>query len=104
MKIITVQPSPVVDHITPDGTELTRLPYPYHVAEDGSVQRQDFWRGEPSAIVGFQRRVDVQSVDLYWEDAWKDPQKAVGMYPVLAERGTFATLQIAVESMTETEV
>lgn len=101
MKLIKLQPAPVVDRVLDDGTELTRLPYPYFVAEDGSVDGQDFWRGEPDAVVGFQDDVDVQRLDLSWADAWQDPQRAVGKFPVLVEHGHFTTLRIAVDSMTE---
>jgi hypothetical protein len=103
-RIITLQPSSVVDQITEDGTELTRLPYPYHVTEDGDVMGQDFWRGEPEAVIGFQRDATVQKVDLWWDDTVADPQQVVGMYPVLRERGNLSTLLIAVESVTVAEL
>jgi hypothetical protein len=77
MKIITLQPSARVDHITADGTELTQLPYPFHVAEDGSVLRQDFWRGDPLRILGFSARPEPGDIVLWWADAVKDPQQAV---------------------------
>lgn len=83
MRIITLQPSPVVDHITDDGTELTQLPYPYHVEPDGHVQGQDFWQGSPKWIIGFTGDPGRQAVDMWWDDYIKgDPQRAVGMYLV----------------------
>lgn len=103
-RIITLQPSSVVDRITEDGTELTRLPYPYHVTEDGDVLGQDFWRGEPEAVIGFQRDAAVQKVDLWWDEAVADPQRAVGMYPVLREHGNLSTLLIAIASVTANDV
>jgi hypothetical protein len=103
-RIITLQPSSVVDQITEDGTELTRLPYPYHVTEDGDVMGQDFWRGEPEGVIGFQRDAAVQKVDLWWDDAVADPQQVVGLYPVLREHGNLSTLLIAIESVTVTDV
>lgn len=33
-------------------------------------------------VVGFQRDIDVQQVDLWFADAFADPSKAVGMYVV----------------------
>lgn len=58
------------------------LPKPYHVSQDGSIGRQEFWKGNPAQLAGFQRRVNVHEVDLLHEDFWLDPQSAVGMYPV----------------------
>lgn len=80
-KLIKLQPSEVVDNIR-DGHEMTQLPYPFYVAEDGSVDRQDFWRGNPARAIGFQRDLAKQQIDLWWKDAVKDPQQAVGMYLV----------------------
>lgn len=64
------------------------LPYPFHIAPNGNVQRQDFWRGQPLALIGFQADVDVQKVDLL-TSAWfeGEPTAAVGMFPVFAARG-----------------
>lgn len=78
---ITLQPSAHVDNIV-DGHEMTRLPYPFHVDEDGTVQRQDFWRGDPAAVVGFQRDLSVQRIDVWWDEVVADPQRAVGLYVV----------------------
>lgn len=104
MRIITLQPSAVTDHITEDGTELQKLPYPFHVDEDGNVERQDFWRGDPAAVLGFQDRVDVQQVDLWWREVVADPQRAVGKYMVTVDSdGDIATRTIAIESVHVTE-
>ena len=100
MRIITLQPSARVDHITADGQELTQLPYPFHVRPDGEVGRQDFWHGEPLRVLGFQDRVDVQRIDLWWRDAAADPQRAVGKYIVTQDAdGSMATHQLAVQSV-----
>lgn len=102
--IITLQPAPRTDHITADGTELTQLPYPFHVAADGTVQRQDFWHGNPKSVVGFAHDPSVQRVDLWWDDAVKDPQQAVGKYVVTRDdKGGMAVHVIAIESVTVTE-
>lgn len=81
-KIVRLQPSEYVDQVTADGAELTRLPYPFFVDEDGKVGRQDVWRGKPLEVVGFQADLAAQQVDLWWEEAFRDPQQAVGMYAV----------------------
>lgn len=108
-KIITIQPEAFVDNVwvNEDGqvVEGKKLPYPFHVKEDGSVDRQDFWRGDPEAVVGFQADVNVQSVDLWWEDAVKDPDAIVGMFPVMIEKGKgFYTYTVAIESVQVFEV
>lgn len=100
MSSVTVQPAPFTDHVTEDGTELTRLPYPYHVTEEGAVLRQDFWRGDPELVIGFQARLDEQRIDLWWKDAWLEPEKAVGMYVVLCDsEGKWSTVQTAIQSV-----
>lgn len=79
--VITIQPGN-----SPDGTYDVRwpMPYPFHVdAETGDVGYQDLWKGDPFRVVGFQKEVDVQKVDLHWHDAAADPQKIVGMFPVM---------------------
>jgi hypothetical protein len=78
---IKLQPSPVVDNIC-DGHEMTKLPYPYFVELDGTVGQQDIWQGDPVRAIGFQRDLAVQQIDLWWRDAARDPQQAVGMYLV----------------------
>jgi hypothetical protein len=104
MKIITLQPSPRTDHITEDGTELTQLPYPFHVTETGDVLRQDFWQGDPAVVIGFQDRVDVQQVDLWWQDVVDDPQRAIGKYAITMDTvGNYSTRVIAIASVDVTE-
>lgn len=58
------------------------VPYPFHIEPSGDVARQDFWKGDPAALIGFQQDANRQTVDLL-NRAWQgDPQEAVGMYPV----------------------
>ena len=58
------------------------VPYPYHIDSDGNVLRQDFWRGDPSRLIGFQATRE-QHVDLFYTDWFKGEADAVvGMYPV----------------------
>lgn len=102
MHIITLQPAQITDHLTDDGHELTQLPYPFHVTDDGLVLHQDFWQGSPARIIGFAARVDVHSIDLDWSEAVAEPQRAVGMYVVSAdEKNTWATHTVVIESVTE---
>lgn len=98
---LTLQPSARVDHITGDGRELTQLPYPFHVDAHGEILRQDFWRGNPVRVIGFQKRVDVQRIDRTWHEIWERPELAVNMYAVTAdERGKFSTQTMAIQSCT----
>jgi hypothetical protein len=81
--LITIQPSN-----SPDGGYNVHkpCPKPYHVdAATGEVDRQDFWKGDPFSVMGFQKDRDVQTVDLLWEDAVKDLEQIVGLYPVLLD-------------------
>lgn len=97
----TIQPAPHVDHITDDGTELTKLPYPYHTDQDGNIQRQDFWKGDPLRVIGFQKDLAVQQIDLRWKDALEDIQQAVGMYLVTADKkDDYSSHNTAVASIT----
>jgi len=105
--IITLQPSEVTDHITADGTELTKLPYPFHCSDAGLIQRQDFWKGDPFQVVGFVADVARQEVDLYWRDvAWDneaDRNRVVGMYIVTMGNDGMASHVSAVRDVTVTE-
>lgn len=82
MTLISIQPAPRIDHITRDGHPLTQRPYPIVVDQEGAVQFQDFWQGKVLRVVGFQRNYTDQRIDLRWEDAFQDPEKMIGMYPV----------------------
>lgn len=77
-----IQTAPVIDAISDDGHVGHRLPYPFYVLPDGSVDGQDFWQGKVTRVAGFQRDLARQQVDLTWDDALADVQKAVGMYLV----------------------
>ncbi len=100
-EIFMVQPSEYVDHITPDGRELTRMPYPLYVDERGLVGRQDYWKGNPLQIIGLAEDFSVASVDLSWEEVTRDPGSAIGMYLVTAcADGSMATHTLAVSRIT----
>jgi len=96
-KIIRLQPSAYVDQIR-GGHEMTKLPYPFYVAEDGSIGRQDFWKGRFVRVVGFAADLHVEEINLWWSEAVRDPQRAVGMYVVTADyEEAFETHPTAVE-------
>lgn len=98
-KIIKLQPAEFTDNIH-NGHQMTKLPYPYFVGEDGEIGSQDLWRGDPKQVIGFQRDLAVQKIDLWWADAVDDPQQAVGMYLVTAnEEGDWGTHQTAISDV-----
>lgn len=104
MKTITIRFSPVMASIAEDGSELTKEPYPFHVTEGGHIGRQDFWKGRPQMLVGFQDLIDVLKVDLPWAEFWRYPQTAVGKYAVTADTdGTMNTCLVAIESVHESD-
>jgi len=83
--LITMQPRPVVDGYAPDGSEMTRLPYPVHAwAPDGVVPSHLGGYTEPRRIVGFtsEEGRDQRRLDLTWRDAAREPWRAQGMFIV----------------------
>jgi hypothetical protein len=100
--MLKFQPAPHTDHITADGTELTKLPYPVYADKDGIGQLGT----EPIAVIGFVADLSRQQVDLRWADM-ADPQQAVGQYIIIRkdtlgdECGRWATLAPAIASVTE---
>jgi hypothetical protein len=100
MKIIEVQMSEWTDHLTKDWQELTKLPYPFFADEHGMIGRQDFWNGRVLRIVGFQEDLAQEMIDLFWDDAYAEPEKAIGMYVVTEnQHGDWVTHMTAVRSM-----
>lgn len=103
-RLFKVQPSAFTDYVTEDGTEYQQLPKPYFVDQHGMIGRQDVWKGSPLVALGFMARLDVERIDLEWEDAIDDPSLAVGMYLVTMDsQGNLFSHQTAVDSLTELE-
>jgi hypothetical protein len=73
-RTVTIQPGELPDRV---------LPYPYHINPDGTVGRQDIWKGRPAVLAGFQARRETIAVDLEFPQFWANPSLAVGMYPVV---------------------
>lgn len=83
--LITMQPAPVVDGHAPDGSEMTRLPYPVHAwASDGRVPQHLGGYTEPQRIVGFtsEEGKEQNRLDLTWRDAARRPELTQGMFIV----------------------
>ena len=89
MKTITIQPKKMED-----GT----LPYPYHISEDGLIQRQDFWKGRPFRLIGFAKYSQINQVDLIFEDWIKKPKSCIGMYAVLEYKRKYGDGNITIET------
>lgn len=59
------------------------LPYPYHVeVATGMVQRQEFWKGDPFILIGFQDDADDQTIDLTWKSFSEGKGNPIGKFPV----------------------
>jgi hypothetical protein len=100
-KTFKIQPAEVVDHVTKDGRELTKLPYPFFVDEKGMVGRQDVWTGDPHQVIGFAEEPEPGQVDLLWEEVMEDPSLATDMYLVTSDsEGNFDTRRAAISSVT----
>lgn len=76
----------LIIQVSQDDVRMPR-PFPYVINhETGDVSDQEFWKGDPARLLGFQADADVQRVNLFFEDwAAGDIQKAVGMYPVFVK-------------------
>lgn len=94
------QPSDRVDHVTPDGMELTQRPYPIVVTYDGAVVSI-----HGGKLLGFADDLAVQQVDLRWAEVCDEPQKAVGKYPVILDaKGVISTHLNAIMEVTQRTV
>ena len=75
-------------------------PYPYFIEENGNVGRQDFWKGKPEKLLGFSSKPEAGDISLNLEGFWKNPEAAIGMYPVFADKADkWVTNTIPVESV-----
>lgn len=94
--LITLQPSSITDHISDDGTELHRKPYPFYADEDGKLYVH--WDNAPVQIIGFVKKLGREKVDLWWVDAVKDLNSVVGMYLITKYKdGHWGTQLTAIE-------
>jgi hypothetical protein len=86
MRVIKLQPASYIDGMT-GGHELTKLPYPIFVSESGEVQCQNLWQGVLVRVVGFQRDLAVQRINLRWPAVWERPESVIGTYLVTENGG-----------------
>lgn len=92
---------------SPDGSYDVHQPRPYPFAVDkatGEIARQEFWKGNPFRVEGFQDDFDVQQIDLSWEDAVENLDEVVGKYLVVlntsGKEGVLEVWNCPVESAT----
>src|SRR5215216_1520706 len=96
--VITIQPASFVDQVV-NGHECYKSPYPFTVDAEGYIQFQDFWQGTYERVIGLQRDVDVQTIDVWWENAFIDSDSLVGLYLVTEDSdGNWGTTPHAIES------
>lgn len=77
-----------------------KLPYPYFISSDGSVGRQDFWKGEPLKLVGFAPHPSKQVTCLELKEFLKRPKLCIGLYPVFEfSDGQWYTFKDPIESV-----
>lgn len=92
---------------TPTGAaDLSRpVPYPFHIeAETGNVGRQDFWKGDPLRLMGFQNDADVQRVNVLYREFAADPQIAEGKFAIFMRAdGSMYTDMLPIDSVTVAE-
>lgn len=75
-------------------------PHPYRIAADGTIGDQEFWKGRPIALNGFQDRLDVKTVNVHVEDFMENPEQAIGRYAVFVnEHGGPWVLDPAIDSV-----
>jgi hypothetical protein len=82
--------------------------FPYSVYADGSIGDQDIWQGSPLGLLGFSKEPVAGKMDFMIREFWKEPQKAVGMYPVFQDvMGRWyvekTKIEEVIEEMTEEE-
>lgn len=87
--------SSYTDHLTDDGVELTKRPYPFGVDLGGKI----FNHYEEDSVAGFQFDAAVQRIDLSWDDYIDgDHQVVVGKYLItVSKKGRLATQLSAIE-------
>lgn len=98
--IVSLQPAPIIDGISDDGHSRSQLPYPFHVYRDGRIGQQNVWQGDPSRVIGLVKDLARHQVDLWWADAFKDPEQTVGMYLVVRDdKGGMSAFPTAIVSV-----
>jgi hypothetical protein len=74
-----------------------KQPYPYFISDEGFVGKQEFWKGRPHELLGFNDVPEPDKVSLLFEEFKKNIETAIGKYPVFRNKdGTIETYIIPV--------
>ena len=82
--------------IQPEENDVNKpLPYPWYVNENGIIQKQEFWKGDPKSLVGFtppgQQEIIITRAELFKDKSKLDECKK--LHPVLCtEKGKFYSI------------
>lgn len=100
-----IQPAERPDAMSDDGHVGYQLPWPVVAHADGSVfGAHDHWCGKVVRVIGFQKDLRKQRIDLHWSDFLRDPQQAKGMYLITSDKGgTWGVHDTAVSTVEEQE-
>lgn len=93
IKSITIQPAEQED---------STLPYPFHIQPDGKVGRQDFWRGKPLKLIGFNPKLQTGPMKgtVIFEKFWENPKLAIGKFPIMQHKNKkYYTYGIPIKSL-----
>ena len=78
-----------------------RLPYPFHVAADGAIDRQDFWRGKPERVIGISDIPVAGHMIQTWQNII-DVRSVLGTYLVVSDAdGQWSTMTLYIERVTD---
>lgn len=74
--------------LQPKERENMTLPYPFFIDAKGKVGRQDFWKGEPYMLIGFNPKRVTGPIKgtIDFREFLKEPTKCIGMYPIFAHK------------------
>lgn len=90
----------VVIEIQPQEQNNHFLPYPFFIDEEGMVGRQDFWKGKPKRLLGFNDTPFAGDITLHKKAFFENPKLAIGKYPVMKNKnGGWVTHQTPIESV-----
>ena len=83
-RVFKIQTSSYTDQMTSDGAQLTKLPYPFIVHESGLIEYPK--SSLVHRVVGFQKDLAKNAVDLSWRELMRDSSPVIGMYLVTANK------------------
>ena len=58
----------LIARVQPEELENGKQPYPFFIFEDGTIGRQDFWKGTPERLLGFSDEPYTQEVNFFFDE------------------------------------